>query len=209
MRARVSALARSRRSARLPGRRIGCHARKHRVGYQPFRTERPARSRTTPSGRASLPAPRKVLLDRGDDPDDEHPGQAAEADGEHHQHQRPAAADAEQAVGDAQAERFTSLGLAAPAVEHEPERRPAFVETPVLQRGELVRAGDYKRRDQDVPRVRRRATGWRRPTAWIPRSPTQASRPIAVQVAQVPDDQQADQEARLMAPSDERTERRD
>ena len=66
--------------------------------------------------------------------------EARQPDAEHHEHQRPAAADAERAVGDAHRERLAPLGRAAPAVDDEAERAPALVEAAVAERAELPQA---------------------------------------------------------------------
>ena len=116
------------------------------------RTRRPG-SRTTPSGRREPAAPGHVLLDRGQGAEGEHGRQAAEPDAEHHEHQRPAAADAERAVGDAHGQRLTPLGRAAPAVHHEPERAAALVEAAVAERAELPQPGDEQGRGDDQLRV--------------------------------------------------------
>ncbi len=128
---------------------------KHTFASQPLRTVRPGQEQDRAQRLRQPATPRGVLLDGRDGAQDEHPGQAAEPDGEHHEHQRPAATDAEEAVGNAHEERLAALGNALPAVQHEPEWRAAFIETAVLERGELVEAGDGERRGQDDLGMRR------------------------------------------------------
>ena len=88
--------------------------------------------------------------------------EAAEPDREHDEHQRPAAADTEQTVRDAHPERLEPLVAAAPVGEDEPERGAALVEAVVLERRELVEAGDGEGRGRDHGAVlrepRRRST---------------------------------------------------
>ena len=121
---------------------------KHTIAAQPLTTCRPARSRTTPSGRPSR-RPQAVFFSTAvTRAEGEHPGEAAQADGEHHQHQRPAAADAEQAVGDPEPKRLAPLGPTLPVVQDEPERGAALVEAAVLERAELV---ERRRRRRSRP----------------------------------------------------------
>ena len=97
--------------------------------------------------------PRQVLLDRGQRPEPDHRAQAAEPDPEHHEHQAPAAADAERAVGDAHGERFASDRRPAPAVDDEPERASAFVEAAIAERAGLPQPGNPEGRAHDQLRV--------------------------------------------------------
>ena len=74
-------------------------------------------------------------------------------DAEHHEHQRPAAADAERPVRDAHRERLAPRVRAAPARDDEAERRPALVEAAVAERAELPQPGDREGRAEDQLRV--------------------------------------------------------
>ena len=64
------------------------------------RTEQPGAERP-----AEMAAPRHVLLDRHHRAERQHPADIAGADDEHQQHDRPAAADAVEAVIEAELER--------------------------------------------------------------------------------------------------------
>jgi hypothetical protein len=98
-------------------------------------------------------APRDVLLDGHDGAQAEHPPQTADANSEHQHHQRPAAADAEGAVIDAQSEGRPVLTPAAPAFGDEAQRRAALVQAVVLERCELVHASQHEHGRADQPRV--------------------------------------------------------
>src|SRR5262245_18311518 len=93
--------------------------------------------------------PWQVLLDGGQPAEEEHRRGTAEPDAEHHEHEAPAAADAERAVGDAHEERLAPEGLGPPAIHDEPERTPALVEASVADRAELPEPGDEERRPHD------------------------------------------------------------
>src|ERR1700730_13501509 len=87
--------------------------------------------------RAQPTAPRDVLLDGHHGAEHEHPADAARADNEHQQHDRPATADAKHAVMDAQQEALPVRGSSTPVLVDEAEGRPALVEAIVLERAEL------------------------------------------------------------------------
>ena len=129
----------------------------------------------------------------------------AKPDPEHDQHQRPAAPDAERAVGDPHAERLGTDGRATPAIDDEAERAPAFLEAAVAQRAELPQAGDREgRRDDQLGMFGEPGEGIdggmdaaiRQPRAEPERAPHE----------QVSGQQEHDQLARPLAPSNERPE---
>src|SRR5712691_13300983 len=103
--------------------------------------------------RAQAAAPGQVLLDRHHGAERQHPADAAGADHEHHEHDRPAAADAEDAVIDAEPERVPARALPAPMLVDETERGAAFVEAMVLERAELEGAGDAEHDRTDDPDI--------------------------------------------------------
>jgi hypothetical protein len=71
-----------------------------------------------------------------------HPGQIGDANDEHHQHQRPAAAEAEQAV--THAEREGTADALAVVVEEKRPRLPTFFQTPILEAGILEGPGEHE-----------------------------------------------------------------
>jgi hypothetical protein len=142
------------------------------------------------------PAPRQVLLDRGDRAQDEHRAGAGEAHAEHHEHERPAAADAEGAVGDAHPERLGAYGRAPPTVDHEAERTAAFVEAPIAQWTELPQPGGSQRGPDDQLGVfgepREGVDGGMDPAVADP-----GGQPERAPYQQVPEQEQRDQPARM------------
>ena len=134
--------------------RLGARATAAAAGARRWRRRapRPSRAGRRPSGvRSRRPHGRffSAAITRGER---EHPADAADADDEHHQHQRPAAADAEHAVVDAEPQRLARRRDAVPARRDEPERRMALLEAAVLERAELERAGTRQHRGRDDPR---------------------------------------------------------
>ena len=103
-----------------------------------------------PERRPQPAAPRQVLLGRHHRRERQHPADVARADDEHHEHQRPAAADAEEAVVDAEAPRLALRRAPVPARRDEAERRVALLEAAVLERAELerARAGEHDRAER-------------------------------------------------------------
>ena len=85
--------------------------------------------------------------------------EVAHADDEHQQHQRPAAADAEDAMIDAQPPRLAQRRPAVPARSDEGERRVALLEAAVLERAELEQPRRPPARPRRAPSRRRPATG--------------------------------------------------
>ena len=94
-----------------------------------------------PKRSAEPSAPGQVLLGGHRAGKDEHPAQVAHADDEHDEHQRPAAADAEHAVIEADAKRLAVRLATVPARVDEGERRTAPLEAAILQAAELKRPG--------------------------------------------------------------------
>ena len=80
-----------------------------------------------------------AILDRHDDAERGHPDDVHRPDGEHHQHHRPAAAEAIEPL--AQAEPEDLRALRGPVGEEETERPLAQRDSGMLERGELVGAG--------------------------------------------------------------------
>src|SRR6476661_2466674 len=79
------------------------------------------------------------------------PAQAAHADDEHHGHERPAAADAEDAVLEPDPQRLAARRAPLPARIDERERRAAALQTAVLERAELEDAGAGQHGRADHP----------------------------------------------------------
>ena len=79
------------------------------------------------------------LLDGHDDAERRHPDHVHHADREHHQHHRPAAAEAVQPLLDAEPEHAARRGR--PIGKEERERALALLEAGVFERRELVDAG--------------------------------------------------------------------
>src|SRR5207247_3874364 len=103
---------------------------------------------------AQPPAPREVLLDRHHRGEREHPAEIADADEEHQQHQRPAAADAEETVTDAETERLVLAVIAVPVLHDECERGAALLQAASLERRELVETGRRHERRSYEPSMR-------------------------------------------------------
>ena len=125
-----------------------------------------------------------------------------------HEHQRPAAADAERAVRDPHRERLAPRLRSPPAGDDEAQRRPALVEAAVAERAELPQPGDRERRPEDQLRVlgepRQRIDRRVDPAIEHPR--TEAERRPRDEIA---GEQQPDEEPRPRAPPDECPERHD
>src|SRR5262245_17658574 len=94
-------------------------------------------------------APGRVLLDGHHDAEGEHTRKALRTDHEHQEHERPAAADAEQTVVHAQSEGFPAFMPSLPVLDHEAEWRSALVQAAVLQRRELIETRDNQNRAGD------------------------------------------------------------
>src|SRR3990170_7839151 len=92
----------------------------------------------TASHRPGQPTtPREILLDSGHATEHEHRAQAAQPHAEHHEQERPAAPDAERAMGDPHRQRLATLRGSAPPIEDEAERAPAGIQAAVSERTEL------------------------------------------------------------------------
>ncbi|KOT10978.1 hypothetical protein DM77_2866 [Burkholderia mallei] len=140
-------LARPPARARATGRRRRASRRAHaRDGDR----RRPPEQRDA-ERRAQPPAVRQVLLGRHRRADREHPADAARAEREHHAHQHPAAADAKEAVTQAERETVPPRMPASPLLAHEHQRRAALVDATVLERAELIGARERQHGRADEP----------------------------------------------------------
>src|SRR5215217_1734858 len=110
-------------------------------------------SSAAPTGALSRRPRGWILLEANHRSEREHPGQIAEADGEQHQHQRPAAAEAEEPVVDSEPEGVPPPAASTPVPHHEAERRAALVQASVLERRELVEASEQEGSSPDHPGV--------------------------------------------------------
>jgi len=103
---------------------------------------------------AQLPAPGHVLLDCHDGAESEHPTNVTRTDGEHQQHQRPAAAYAEHAVMRAEHQGLRAGIPTTPVLHDEAQRGTALVQAAVLEPGKLEGAGRKQRSGTEHPGVR-------------------------------------------------------
>ena len=87
--------------------------------------------------RAQFAAPWQVFLRGHHCPERQHPGDIPNPDGEHQEHQRPAAADAKKAVMDSQQKCVAPLIAAAPVFGDETQGSAALVQAAVFQAAKL------------------------------------------------------------------------
>src|SRR5262249_20098042 len=93
-------------------------------------------------------APADRLLHKHDRREREHPAEVSPSDGEHHEHQGPAAPDAVHPVQDTDPHCPEGARGATPVLAHETDRRTALTEAGVLEGRELEEAGS----EQESPR---------------------------------------------------------
>src|SRR5207247_4559762 len=103
--------------------------------------ERRRREQRAAQWPAEAAAPRHVLLDRHHRAERQHPADIAGADDEHQQHDRPAAADAVEAVVEAELEGAAQWPRPMPVLHDEAVGGAALVEAMVFEPAELKEAG--------------------------------------------------------------------
>src|SRR5205814_10028028 len=132
----------------------------------------------------------------------------ADADEEHQQHQRPAAADAEETVTYAETERLVLAVIAVPVLHDECERGAALLQAASLERRELVETGRRHECRSYEPSMRAQ------PAALIEPDANEMIAAVEHQADERPDEQvsrneQRRQRARIRARAPDSTEERD
>src|SRR5271166_4808995 len=102
---------------------------------------------------AEPPAPGRVLLDRHDRTQHQHPTDIAGANDKHQEHDRPATTDTEQPVMQAELKRIAPWRDALPVLDDEAQRCAAFVKTAIFQLAELEKAGNGEKTGAKAPGI--------------------------------------------------------